>query len=180
MTRKDVRCDTARPRLQEYLDGQLDSAEAQAVEAHLADCSACQKELALWREVDEALTALPVLPEPPDLAERVMSQVRAVPVFRLRWEDALASLAFASSASVLLVSGLLLWPESAPTLRALAHRTWWTVLPRIDSLWHTVRMQSLYVVWGASNLCIAAAAAACAGALAQRQSNRLRSGTGRP
>ena len=45
-------------RLSAYLDGELRGAEAQAVEAHLADCQACADEVAALRAVDELVAGV--------------------------------------------------------------------------------------------------------------------------
>jgi anti-sigma factor RsiW len=45
-------------RLHAYADGELDAAEAAAVEAHLETCAACRAELAAVRELKAALQAL--------------------------------------------------------------------------------------------------------------------------
>ena len=50
--------------LQAYLDGALPPDATRAVRAHLDGCAECRAELALLREVDGALRAWPVLPEP--------------------------------------------------------------------------------------------------------------------
>lgn len=51
--------DAQRERLSAYLDGELAPAEAAALKRHLADCRACQAELASLREVRALLGALP-------------------------------------------------------------------------------------------------------------------------
>jgi anti-sigma factor RsiW len=65
----------AQNELQGYLDGTLAPEKSDAVHAHLDGCAACRSELALLREVDQALRAWPVLPEPQGLAERVMASL---------------------------------------------------------------------------------------------------------
>jgi anti-sigma factor RsiW len=69
----------AQNELQAYLDGALPPEGERALRAHLDGCAACRAELALLREVDRALRAWPVQPEPEGLAARVMAEVRASP-----------------------------------------------------------------------------------------------------
>ena len=62
--------------LQEYLDGSLPPQQAQALEAHLADCSECHAFLQDLRELDVELShslRKPALS--PDFFERVRSQI---------------------------------------------------------------------------------------------------------
>lgn len=174
-----MRCKDTKARLQEYLDSQLPPVEAQAVEAHLNVCAACREELALLRQVDEALATMPVLEEAADFTARVMAQVGTtkasplrrrsgqvspvpLPAFRLRWEDSVVSFAFACAVMAVLFALALLMPEDVSTAEASLQRVWWTLLPELDRLWHTVQMEPAYAVWGLSSLCVAAAAAASA------------------
>ena len=157
-----MRCEETQTRLQEYLDGQLDLNEAQVIKAHLDVCFACQEELRLLRQVDEALAALPILQEPVDLTARVMARISlaSLPVFRLRWEDAVVSLAFSVTMVAVLSIFSLLGRQQVLTARAILHQAWWTLMPELDRLWRTAQMEPVYVVWGVSTLCAAAAAAA--------------------
>jgi anti-sigma factor RsiW len=112
-------CATVRGKLAEYVDGQLPAGSRRAVEAHLAACARCRAELALLREVDEALATWPVLAEPDGLTARVMAGIRAgetkaasrsrltlrvLPHLRVRWQDAVLGLALALTVVVLFVS----------------------------------------------------------------------------
>jgi anti-sigma factor RsiW len=49
-------------RLQDWLDGDIAPADAAAVETHIANCSACQSELASFRQLDAALRATAAVP----------------------------------------------------------------------------------------------------------------------
>ena len=51
--------DDQRERLSAYLDSELAATERAAVEAHLADCEQCQRELAALRQMRDVLRALP-------------------------------------------------------------------------------------------------------------------------
>jgi len=189
-----MRCQHVQDRLQEYLDGQLPPSEARAVGAHLAECVACREDLALLRQVDDALATMPLLEEPANFTAQVMAQVRttgpsalghrpvlsgmgdsgqvlpvSLPTFRLWWEDAVVSFAFACAAMALLLSAVSLWqPQHVSAARAFVHRAWWTFLPELDRLWQAVQMEPIYAVWGLSSLCVAIAAAASAVALVRQ------------
>jgi anti-sigma factor (TIGR02949 family) len=177
-----MHCETVYASLQEYVDGQLSPAETQAVEDHLATCAACRAELALLRQVDNALAQQPILEAPADLTARIMAQVRAtaqatarLPApapppspFRLRWQDAAISAAFAWAAVTILVALFLLWPPDVAPPQALLQEAWWTWVPRADRLWHTARLEPAHVVGMLSGLCIAGAAAASAAVLARQ------------
>jgi anti-sigma factor RsiW len=149
-------CEVTRGRMQEHLDGQLPPGQAAAVDAHVETCATCRKELELLRQVDVALATLPLVPEPPGLVARVMARVRAedraaaepVPPFRLRWEDALVSFAFAWTAATVLALALLALnvPAVADTLR----QSGGTLLIESGNLWRTVQAQPAYGVWGVS------------------------------
>lgn len=176
-----MHCEDAQTRLQEYLDGQLPSLELQAVRTHLAGCAICRQELVLLRQVDSALATMPVLEEPANFTAQVMAQVRTMepkappaplPVFRLRWEDLVISFAFAGTMVALLFAFSLLQPEHVSTARAFLHRAWWTLLPELDLLWHTMEMEPFYAAWALSSLCVAAAATTSAIVLLRQWSRR--------
>lgn len=63
-----------------YVLGALEPAEAEAFRRHLADCAACQKEVA---ELEQITAALPEsaaqYPVPKDLRRRVLREIRATP-----------------------------------------------------------------------------------------------------
>jgi HEAT repeat protein len=84
-------------RLEEYLDGELQGAPREAVEAHLASCEACRGELAELRRLEEVLRAVPAGAAPD--AERFVARVRARSG-RPRWAW------LAAAAAVLVTAGL--------------------------------------------------------------------------
>jgi anti-sigma factor RsiW len=172
-----MRCETARERLRECLDGQLPP----PVKAHLDGCASCRVEWVWLRQVDDALATLPLSEEPADFTARVMAQVQTAEANRppvlspasklahiLRWEDAVMSFAFAWAIMVLFVALSSLGPQEISTLKGFLQRAWWAWLPELDRMWHTLQTQPLYVVWGASSLCVAAAAALSACVLSQK------------
>ncbi len=63
-----------------YALGALDSAEAEAFRAHLADCAACQREVAEFEQTTGALPESATQYQvPKDLRRRVLREVRATP-----------------------------------------------------------------------------------------------------
>jgi anti-sigma factor RsiW len=74
--------DSQRERLSAYLDGELAPAETATLERHLADCRACQAELASLREVRALLGALPppALPRSFALPETTAPPARLAPI----------------------------------------------------------------------------------------------------
>jgi anti-sigma factor RsiW len=167
-----MRCEFVRGLLQEHLDNQLPPTEAQGVQAHLAACAACRKELALLRQVDAALATLPVLDESADFTARVMARVNISPVFRLRWEDAVVSFAFAWAVMGVLFAFALLGSQDVSAAGVFLQQAWWTLLPELDRLWHIVQMEPAYAVWGLSSLCAAVVAAASAVVLVRQWPGR--------
>ena len=100
-----MKCEAIRPRLQAYLDRELDRASIDEIEAHLPTCAACRAELASLEELRGALRALPRSRAPVELRERLaqaedLPRLEAAPrgVFRAGW--------WAMAASLLLGLGL--------------------------------------------------------------------------
>jgi anti-sigma-K factor RskA len=99
-----------------YALGSLEEAEAGRVGAHLAGCSRCQRELAGYQAVVEALgTAVPAADPPRDLKQRLMHRLHGLERARRAGLDPhparLPAWGFASLALILVlaVSNLLLW-----------------------------------------------------------------------
>lgn len=93
--------------------------EARDVEAHLATCEECRRELAVFQEVTASLAAGVSTQEPPaGLRGRVLDAVRARPHTRPRWAIALAA---AAAVVVVALGGIVLSLErqlAALTARA--------------------------------------------------------------
>lgn len=97
-----------RERLSAYIDGELDAGEAASVEAHVAACPACSRDLAELRAVAAALQGLPSA-EPPrsfaltaaDVAERAERRRRDIAVLNTRLR--LASVGLAVALAVVVV-----------------------------------------------------------------------------
>ncbi|WP_018132380.1 zf-HC2 domain-containing protein [Effusibacillus pohliae] len=64
-------------RLSAYLANELDPAENDFIESHLAICPACRKELELLQELEQMLDRLPLADPGPDFADAVMARLQA-------------------------------------------------------------------------------------------------------
>lgn len=64
--------------LSAYVDGALDPEARAAVEAHMAECSACALELKFLAEVDADIDRLPAIEPSPFFSARVMAAARAM------------------------------------------------------------------------------------------------------
>jgi hypothetical protein len=69
--------------LQDYLDGELVPEQARALEAHLAGCASCAREVANFRLVFDRLENLPLFEPSPALVDRVLAE--AMPAHPARW-----------------------------------------------------------------------------------------------
>ena len=66
-----MKCEAARPLLESYLDGELDRAAVDELEAHLATCAACRAQLADLEALRGALRAIPRHRAPAGLRARL-------------------------------------------------------------------------------------------------------------
>ncbi len=80
--------------LQDYLDGEVVPEQARAIEAHLAECADCAREVASYRVVFDRLGSLPLFEPSPQLVERILAE--AMPAHPARWVK-LAGWAYAAS-----------------------------------------------------------------------------------
>jgi len=71
-----VTCDRARELLSGYLDGELDPAERQELERHLAECPGCSEELKALRKTVDLVRALPRVGMPAAAADKVRDRLR--------------------------------------------------------------------------------------------------------
>lgn len=104
--------------LQDYLDGELVPEQTLAIEAHVATCASCARELAGFRLVFDRLGHLPLYDPSPALVDRVLAE--AMPAHPARWVK-VAGWAYAASLAVSL-GGLAL------ALAAPAPRAWLATL----------------------------------------------------
>jgi len=68
-----MKCEAARLLIEPYLDGELDRAAVDEIEAHLTICAACRATLATLEELRGALRALPRERAPAELRARLMN-----------------------------------------------------------------------------------------------------------
>jgi hypothetical protein len=118
-------CDRAQDLFSDYIEGALDRPLANSMEAHLAGCLACQREIDALRATWEDLEALPLVAPPPGLVEQTLAAIHreqeaaqrppAEPVSWLAWLRSLSPVrvALASSLATLIVAGALLYPRVA-------------------------------------------------------------------
>ena len=66
-----MKCEAARPLLESYLDGELDRAAVDQIEAHLPTCTACRAELAALEQLRGALRSAPRHRAPEELRRRL-------------------------------------------------------------------------------------------------------------
>ncbi len=72
-------CTHCRERFSDYLDGLLAAPARAEMDAHLAACPDCRRELERWRATLDAVGALPRPPAPEGFRARVMAQLDAEP-----------------------------------------------------------------------------------------------------
>ena len=80
----DLKCSVVVDRIEEWMDGDLCTEEAAAVEAHLSGCRSCAEELRLARSVQQGLHELPVYELPQEVIEAVAAATRPGLWVRLR------------------------------------------------------------------------------------------------
>ena len=131
-------------RIYAYLDGEMESADARALEVHLAGCPACSAAVEQRRRIGEAAESLPPFEVPDGFAEAVMARVkgprrqaRARRARRTWWAwatAAFAGLALTGGTAWILISGRslsdvavnasrFLW-SSVQGLATLAAKSW--------------------------------------------------------
>lgn len=70
-----MHCTRAMHQLQLYVDHQLTVRQMRVLEAHVASCPACRKELVFLEAVSSGLNALKFVPEPANMHEQIMQKV---------------------------------------------------------------------------------------------------------
>jgi anti-sigma factor RsiW len=95
-----MKCEAAHPLLEGYLDGELDRAAVDGIEAHLSTCAACRTELTALEKLRTAMRAAPRHRAPAELRRR-LTQAGELPrletparggAFRAGWWAVAASL----------------------------------------------------------------------------------------
>src|SRR5260221_42068 len=112
-----MRCAEAVHQLQLYIDSRLTVKQTRALEAHVAGCAACQRELALLEEVAQSVHNLKLVAEPVDLAARIMQRVAldsrrpSTPRFSLLRLSPLELLTAISLATIATIGSILAQPS---------------------------------------------------------------------
>lgn len=102
-------CDAIRQLVQAYLDDALGPPERARVEAHAADCAACGRLVATYRQLFAALDA-PALPDAPAaLTATVMRRIAAERAPGQSWQTWIAA---AAMVSIALGAALFVWGEA--------------------------------------------------------------------
>lgn len=127
-------------RLEEYLDGELQGAPREAVEAHLASCGDCRRELAELRRLEEVLRAVPAGAAPD--ADRFVADVRARSG-RPRWGWIAAAAAAALTAGL---AAVLATRPAAPDLRTALARYAASPSPEAEEVLRAAGPQGLAVL----------------------------------
>ena len=112
-----MKCDAARQQLASYLDGELDRAAVDEIEAHLPTCGGCRAELAALEQLRNALRAAPRLRAPAQLRRR-LAQMDELPRLGAPAHGAWRAGWWAMAASLLLGlalgAGFMTWRVGAP------------------------------------------------------------------
>lgn len=107
--------------LVDWLDNRLDAEERQQVEAHLATCPACQRDLAWLQRVIRAARADDMVEPPPEVVARVKALFRArktqLAQQKMRWTW-MPRLAFVLALTLLLFVSTAVYLSQVPTLFA--------------------------------------------------------------
>ena len=74
-----MRCSVAAQQLQLYIDHRLAKEQFHALEAHIAQCTTCQRQLVLLEEVVSSLSGLQPVAEPADMTVHIMQRVAEHP-----------------------------------------------------------------------------------------------------
>jgi anti-sigma factor RsiW len=109
-------CEQIRSRIDEYLDQELDGAEAARLELHAGLCPACAEELALARRVQQGLRSLPALACPEPVRAAVLDRARRETAQRRRAGTGILGLCRSAAAGLRRRAALL---RPAPALAAL-------------------------------------------------------------
>jgi anti-sigma factor RsiW len=110
-------CPDKTPMLHALLDGELDAANASALETHLQSCPACAQRLQTLKTLHERLAELPPTPAPEALKGRIEAMIgqESRKVVRLPPRGLTAGWAAAGGAFAALAASLIIVPQFADT-----------------------------------------------------------------
>lgn len=119
-----MNCERAQEFYSDYVEGTLSASVRAALQRHLAACAECRQAMEAFRATWEGLDAVPPVEPPPDLAWRVLHQLRQQRLERIAaarrrppsWWERIAAwrplpVAMATALATLLIVGLLGWPR---------------------------------------------------------------------
>ncbi|HEU4333590.1 MAG TPA: zf-HC2 domain-containing protein [Candidatus Eisenbacteria bacterium] len=109
--KENLTCETCERELLAYADGVLHPAVARVMEQHLDGCGRCRASLAWHRLISERVAALPGIPVPAGLEERVLRAVAGPARAKARWRRLGAGALALSFAGT--IGGIAFWPRLA-------------------------------------------------------------------
>jgi len=113
-----MKCDDARRLASVDLDGELDGAQQQALQAHLEGCAVCRGEVERWQRIGKELETMPLSVEHDRALDAYEGHVYARLERGVGWILlSLAGILLAASGGFYLVRDFLLDPEVALVLR---------------------------------------------------------------
>jgi|GEM_PF-3006290 len=98
-----MNCDDIKTMLDDYVEGQLDKAQASAVKAHLAGCQPCRSEAEGLERVTSFISQARPVRVPADAVTNVIAQMRRIEAHKRREEVFARHLAWGLAAALLLV-----------------------------------------------------------------------------
>ncbi|MHB9033252.1 MAG: anti-sigma factor family protein [Anaerolineae bacterium] len=120
-------CQDASRLISESLDNPIDQSRQQEFDAHLAECSACQDELACLQRLNAAYTQVKFAQPPPDFTNKVMQRIQQMKLRRSVLRGTITVLGVSVVGAVLF--GVLLLFVS-PLFQSLAQVPWVAVMVR--------------------------------------------------
>jgi len=119
--KSNLTCDDCRTELAAYLDGALVPAVARVIGQHVEDCPRCRATLETYRAIAERVAALPELPPPTWMEERIVRRALGARYLWTGWRRlsaAAAAVCFAGAVGVMVsLPRILAWD---PVARGLA------------------------------------------------------------
>lgn len=126
--------------LMEYAEGALRGEGVRLLREHLSSCAHCRRELDSWRQLESALQAFPVVPEPVDFNSSVMGRIRRSYARPAQAAYGWLQLAMGAGVSFLVVGVLALAALVGTGIDNPALWAWW----QQGSLWVGLYLQDAY------------------------------------